>query len=244
MNNNYHFFRIGSYFGGFVGADMDFLVIHQNFKEFWMDQSRYSNVTFRYKTFGDNPYANVLFSSKGQYDIANTTNLGSNFIFVSDRMLEIFSNVNVPKYELFPIKYRQRGNIYNGYFLVFLEDYTNYVDFPNSKICYKPYGYKHYIPLKFQTGEDFSAFIRENASMRYEDGNTNLGDFRYPEIRFLDFVYEMDILCIPFMITTFLMSDKLKDILSKDKKMKILYMDWENKNFKNGILRLDPDDYC
>lgn len=165
-------------------------------------------------------------------------------MFVSDRMLEIFANVNVPKYELFPLKYRQRGNIYNGYFLTFLEDYTHYVDFPNSKISYKPYGHEYYIPVKFQSGEDFSAFIRENASMRYEDGNTNLGDFRYPEIRFLDFVYELDLLSIPFLYTVFLMSEKLKEILAKDKNVKLVFLDWENVHFKNRILRLSTDEFC
>lgn len=246
MNQEYYFFRCDSFFGGPVDVTwQEYQPLRQNFLAYWHNQTEWSKVTFRYKPLGSNPFKNVLFSSRGRYDIANHFNgFGPNFLFVSDRMLHIFKEVKVQEYELYPIKYRHRGNIYNGYFLAFLQDYTNFVDFQNSKICYKPYGHKHYIPIKFQTGEDFSAFIRENASIKHESGATNLGEFKYPEIRFLDFVYEMDILSISFMHTTLLMSDKLKSILSNDKKVKLLFMAWEHQYFRNGILSLDPDVYC
>ncbi|MBK8623693.1 MAG: hypothetical protein IPN79_18545 [Saprospiraceae bacterium] len=248
MNSKYYAFHTKSYFGGPVDIDINkYQPIKQKFLDFWDKQRSWSDLTFKYESPGKNPFANILFSSKGQYEIANDYNgLGPNFIFVSDRMLEIFESVNVPKYELFPINYRQRGNIYKGYFLAFLEDYTNYVDFSNSKICYKPFGHEYYIPMKFQSGEDFSAFIRENASLLHEDGNTNLGDFRYPEIRFLDFVYEIDLLCIPFLITTFLMSDRLKSRLENEKIKNIQFFDVMGTHYKfnDYTLNLDEDKFC
>jgi hypothetical protein len=240
MNQEYYFFRCESFFGGPTDVSwQEYQPVRQNFLEYWSSQMRSSKVTFKYKPLGSNPFQDVLFSSKGRYDIANHFNgFGPNFLFVSDRMLDIFEEVKVPEYELYPIKYRQRSNIYNGHFLAFLQDFTNFVDFQNSKICYKPYGYKHYIPVEFQSGEDFSMFIRENASIHHENGSTNLGGFRYPEIRFQDFVYEMDLLCIPFLITDFLMSEKLKNVLKREKNVKINYMDWEDTYFRDGVLIL------
>lgn len=247
MNSQYFAFYTKSYFGGPVNADMNFGVIRGNFYEYWLNQIMWSKITFKLKPLGDNPFKDYLFTSPGKYDIANINmTLGPCKIFVSDRMLDIFSKVKVPKYELFPIKYRQRGNIYNGYFLTFLEDYTQYVDFQNSKICYRPYGFEHFQPVKFQSGDDFSAFIRENASIKHENGATNLGDFKYPEIRFLDFVYEMDLFVIPYLTNTPLISNKLKSILENEKIKNLQFFDvmGTHYKFKDYTLNLDEDKFC
>ena len=159
-------------------------------------------------------------------------------------MLEIFKSLNIPEFELFPLKYRQKGNIYNGYFIAFLQDYSMYIDFEKSKICYKPYGFDHFHPVKFQSSNDLLGFIKENASIWYSNGGTNLGDFKFPEIRFKPIVYEMDLLCVPFLTTTFLMSEQLKTILEKEKNVKINFMNWDDLYFKDCVLVLAPRDCC
>ena len=176
MNSEYYFFRPDSFFGGPVDIDIPnvYQPIRQKFLNHWMDQSMMDSLSFNYKPFGINPFEEILFVSKGRYDIANHYNgFGPNFLFVSDRMLEIFKSLNIPEFELFPLKYRQKGNIYNGYFIAFLQDYSMYIDFEKSKICYKPYGFDHFQPVKFRSSDDMLSFIKENASIRYSNGGTN-----------------------------------------------------------------------
>lgn len=247
MNSEYYFFRPDSFFGGPVDIDIPnvYQPIRQKFLNHWMDQSMMDSLSFNYKPFGINPFEEILFVSKGRYDIANHYNgFGPNFLFVSDRMLEIFKSLNIPEFELFPLKYRQKGNIYNGYFIAFLQDYSMYIDFEKSKICYKPYGFDHLQPVKFRSSDDMLSFIKENASIRYSNGGTNLGKLSFPEIKFKPFVYEMDLLCIPFLSTTLLMSEKFKIMIEKEKNVKINFMNWDNLYFKDSVLALASNNCC
>ncbi len=246
MNKEYYFFRPDSFFGGPVDVTIDvYQPIRQQFINYWMDFRMMSSLSFSYKPYGSNPFKDVLFFSKGRYDIANHYNgFGPNFLFVSDRMLEIFKSLNIPEFELFPLKYRQKGNIYIGYFIAFLQDYSMFIDFEYSKICYKPYGQNYFQPVRFQSSNDLLGFIKENASIRYSNGGTNLGDFKFPKIRFKPIVYEMDLLCVPFLTTTFLMSEQLKTILEKEKNVKINFMNWDDLYFKDCVLVLAPRDCC
>lgn len=246
MNSKYYAFHTNSYFGGPVDVKIDeYQPVRQKFLNHWRDHRMMDSLSFTYKPFGINPFEEILFFSKGRYDIANHYNgFGPNFLFVSDRMLEIFKSLNLPEFELFPLKYRQKGNIYNGYFIAFLQDYSMFIDFEYSKICYKPYGQNYFQPVRFQSSNDLLGFIKENASIRYSNGGTNLGDFKFPEIRFKPIVYEMDLLCVPFLITTLIMSDKLKSIFEKEKIKNVEFFDVMGTHFKfsEGVLNLSPRD--
>ncbi len=245
MNQIFYAFHTNSFFGGPVNIDIyEYQNVRTQFQNYWREFNMMSSLVFDYIPYSFNPFEDVLYTSKGRYDIANHYNgFGPNFLFVSDRMLEIFKSLNIPEYQLFPIKYRQKGNIYNGYFLAFLQDYSKYIDFDHSKICYKPYGHDYFHPVKFRSSGDMLAFINENASIKHPNGATNLGDFRFPEIKFQQIVYEMDLLCVPFLITTFIVSNKLKQTFENEKIKNIQFFDvmGTHYSFDNGILILDPN---
>lgn len=147
-------------------SGLEYNILKREFEEFWYAQSENKNEVFITKPCPFFPFSDVVLISRGFYDIAHIPST-SNCFFTSQKMLDIFDQLSMPKFQVWPIQYSVRKKLYSGYWLAFTYDYARDIDYQNSKFLIK-YNKKENFreeTIVFQNVEKYIQFLHYHYGM-------------------------------------------------------------------------------
>jgi len=147
-------------------SGLEYNLLKSEFEEFWYAQRENKNEVFITKPCPFFPFKDTVLISRGFYDIAHIPST-LNCLFISQNLVDVFSKLKMPKYQVWPIKYSVRKNIYSGYWLAFTYDYARDIDYPNSKFLIKYNKKKNFREetIVFENVEKYIQFLHDQYGM-------------------------------------------------------------------------------
>ena len=209
-----YFLKHNAFISGTIESGLSYNIKKQPYEDFWRQQESIEGGLFITEPCPVFPFDETVWVSRGFYDFAHIPST-SNSMFVSERTLEVFSKLNMPPFQIWPIKYMVRKKLYEGFWIAFYHDYGLDIDCSRSVFKLSYYNNKPEEYIKIQNLDEYKRYydIWVNHSVK----NVERVKIEPVQIKFLPHVYELDLITIFHFYTIYIASDKFKELFESNK---------------------------
>ena len=220
-----YFLKHNAFISGTIESGLSYNIKKQPYEDFWRQQESIEGGLFITEPCPVFPFDETVWVSRGFYDFAHIPST-SNSMFVSERTLEVFSKLNMPPFQIWPIKYMVRKKLYEGFWIAFYHDYGLDIDCTRSvfKLTHSNNNSEDYIKVKdiIEYKNYFNNYIK------CANKNEDFVKIEPVQIKFLPHVYELDLITIFHFYKIYIASVKFKALYEEYKIKSYHFIDGPN----------------